>query len=153
MGPDHKEHNMYLKSLTVSLSILAIPVAIAASTHAAPVEAARPTYTTPAIQSFDQAAFDKAQRDEKPILVWVYAPWCPVCRQQAKTIERVIDNEAYQGMKIFRIDYDTQRALWSKFGATMQSTLIGFHGRKETGRVAHETDDLKISAVIRSTLM
>ena len=97
-------------------------------------------------------AFDAAQKAGKPILVWVHAPWCPVCRQQAKTIERVIAEPAYRDMQVFRIDYDTQKPLWQKFGATMQSTLIGFRGKRETGRIAHETNDAKVSAVIRGAL-
>lgn len=53
-------------------------------------------------------------------------------------------------MQVFRIDYDTQKPLWRRFGATQQSTLIAFRGRRETGRIAHETDEAKVSAVIRS---
>jgi thioredoxin 1 len=34
----------------------------------------------------------------------------------------------------------------------MQSTLIGFRGKRETGRIAHETNDAKVSAVIRGAL-
>jgi hypothetical protein len=34
----------------------------------------------------------------------------------------------------------------------MQSTLIGFHGRRETGRIAHDTDPAKVMAVLASTL-
>jgi thioredoxin 1 len=55
-------------------------------------------------------------------------------------------------LQVFRIDYDTQKPLWQKFGATMQSTLIGFRGKRETGRIAHETNDAKVSAVIRGAL-
>ena len=106
----------------------------------------------PAIRPFDQAAFSAAQKAGKPILVWVHAPWCPVCREQAKTIARVTAEPAYRNMQVFRIDYDTQKPLWQRFGATMQSTVIGFHGKRETGRIAHETDDAKVSAIIRSAI-
>ena len=106
----------------------------------------------PAVRPFDQAAFTAAQRAGRPILVWVHAPWCPVCREQAKTIARVTADPAYRNMQVFRIDYDTQKPLWQQFGATMQSTVIGFHGRRETGRIAHETDDAKVSAVIHSAI-
>ncbi|MFC0683488.1 thioredoxin family protein [Sphingobium sp. WW5] len=106
----------------------------------------------PAVRPFDQAAFDAAQKAGKPILVWVHAPWCPVCREQAKTIARVTAEPAYRDMQVFRIDYDTQKPLWQKFGATMQSTVIAFHGKRETARIAHETDDGKVSAVIHSAI-
>jgi thioredoxin 1 len=105
-----------------------------------------------AVRPFDQAAFDAAQKAGKPILVWVHAPWCPVCRKQEKTIARVTADPAYRDMQIFRIDYDTQKSLWAMFGATMQSTVIGFRGKRETARIAHETDDAKVTAVIHSAI-
>ena len=126
--------------------------ALAALTAAYPALIAPAMAATPVVQPFNQAAFDAAQRAGKPVLVWVHAPWCPVCRQQQKTIARVTAEPAFRDMKVFRIDYDTQKPLWQKFGATQQSTLIGFHGKRETGRIAHETDNAKVSAVIRGAI-
>lgn len=119
---------------------------------AAPVIIATPAYAAPTVQAFNQAAFDAAQKANRPILVWVHAPWRPVCRQQAKTIARVTAKPAFRDMQVFRIDYDKQKSLWQRFGATMQSTVIGFHGKRETERIAHETDDAKVSAIIRGAL-
>jgi thioredoxin 1 len=116
------------------------------------IVATAPAAATPAVQPFNQAAFDAAQKAGKPILVWVHAPWCPVCREQAKTITRLTAEPAYRDMQVFRIDYDTQKPLWQKFGAPMQSTVIAFHGKRETARIAHETDDGKVSAVIHSAI-
>ena len=105
-----------------------------------------------AIRAYDQIAFDQAQAANKPILVWVHAPWCPVCREQEKAIKQITADPAYRDLLVLRIDFDTQKPLWQKFGATMQSTLIGFHGKRETGRVAHESDVARIAPVLRSTL-
>jgi len=102
------------------LPIAAIAAVAAPVMTAAPVNAAAPT-----VQAFDQSAFDAAQKAGKPILVWVHAPWCPVCREQAKTIAKVTAQAPYAKMAVFRIDFDTQKPLWQKFGATMQSTIIG----------------------------
>lgn len=127
-------------------------VVFAALTAAGPVLIAPAAAATPIVQPFNQAAFDAAQKAGKPVLVWVHAPWCPVCRQQQKIIARVTAQPAFRDMQVFRIDYDTQKSFWRKFGATQQSTVIGFHGKRETGRIAHETDEAKVSAVIRSTI-
>ncbi|WHL20482.1 thioredoxin family protein [Stenotrophomonas acidaminiphila] len=105
-----------------------------------------------AIRAYDQMAFDQAQAANKPILVWVHAPWCPVCREQEKAIKEIAADPAYRDLVVLRIDFDTQKPLWQKFGATMQSTLIGFHGKRETGRVAHESDVARVAPVLRSTL-
>lgn len=105
-----------------------------------------------AIRAYDQIAFDQAQAANKPILVWVHAPWCPVCREQEKAIKEITADPAYRDLVVLRIDFDTQKPLWQKFGATMQSTLIGFHGKRDTGRVAHESDVARVAPVLRSTL-
>lgn len=105
-----------------------------------------------AIRAYDQMAFDQAQAANKPILVWVHAPWCPVCREQEKAIKQITADPAYRDLVVLRIDFDTQKPLWQKFGATMQSTLIGFHGKREAGRVAHESDVARVAPVLRSTL-
>lgn len=117
------------------------------------VAAAQAVVSAPKIQPFNQAAFNAAQTAGKPVLVWVHAPWCPVCREQAKTIALVTARRPYRNMQVFRIDYDTQKPIWQKFGATMQSTLIAFHGKRETARIAHDTDPAKLSAVIRTAII
>ena len=123
---------------------------LAAFAAGVPAIAAPASAAAAAVRPFDQAAFDAAQKAGKPIIVWVHAPWCPVCLKQEKTITRVTAEPAYRDLIVFKIDFDSQKALWQKFGATQQSTLIAFHGKKETSRIAHETDDAKISAVLRS---
>ena len=129
---------------------VAVPtlIAMTPAMAAAPVVAA-----APAVQPYNQAAFEAAQKAGKPILVWVHAPWCPVCREQAKTIARVTAAPAYRNMRIFRIDFDTQKPLWQRFGATMQSTLIAYHGKRETARIAHDTNEARVSAVIGSAVI
>ncbi len=102
--------------------------------------------------AFDQAVFEKAQADNKPILVFVHAPWCPVCKAQIKTIDQITADAAYKDLVILRIDYDTQPELWRRFGATMQSTLIAFHGAKERSRIAHIAEPAAVTDVLRQTL-
>lgn len=132
-----------LPATALALFAAGIPAIIAT----APADAA-----APAIQPFNQTAFDAAQKAGKPILVWVHAPWCPVCREQAKTIASLTAMPAYRDMQVFRIDYDTQKPMWQRFGATMQSTLVAFRGSRETARIAHDADQSKVSAVIRSAI-
>ncbi|QXQ06197.1 thioredoxin family protein [Sphingosinicellaceae bacterium] len=134
------------------LSSLIAAIAVAVAAVPAVVISAPAVAAAPAVQPYNQAAFDAAQKAGKPIIVWVHAPWCPVCREQAKTIARVTAQPAYKDMQVFRIDFDTQKPLWQKFGATMQSTVIAFHGKRETARISHDTDDAKISAVISSAI-
>lgn len=123
--------------------IAALPALIAAPVAAAPAAVARP---------FTQAAFDAAQKAGKPILIDVHAPWCPICAAQQKVIASVTTDPRYRDLVVFRVDYDTQKSVWKGFGAQKQSTLIGFRGARETGRLAYTADADKVRAVIAGTL-
>lgn len=102
---------------------------------------------------YDQTRFEQTQAQNKPILVFVHAPWCPVCKAQMKTIDEIVDNDtAYKDLIIYRIDYDTQPEIWRRFGATMQSTLIAFHGAKERSRIAHVSEPAAVTDVVRQAL-
>ncbi len=104
------------------------------------------------VRAYDPAAFEALQAQGKPVLIFVHAPWCPVCRAQSKTIDEALADPSNRDLTVMKIDFDTGKALWQRFGATQQSTIIGFHGRRETARLAHDTDPTKVRAVIASTL-
>ncbi|CAN5332346.1 hypothetical protein BH10PSE14_BH10PSE14_10140 [soil metagenome] len=120
---------------------LATPVVLVA---AVPAQAAE-------FADFDRAAFDAAQAQGRPILLDVHAWWCPVCGSQARTIKRIATPEAYPNLIVFRINYDKQKDVWRSFGVSKQATLIAFHGRRETGRIAYVTDKAKIAELVAST--
>lgn len=122
--------------------IAAALVAPAAIVALAPAEA------KVAHSPFNQAQFEAAQRAGKPILIDVFAPWCPVCAAQNRAIDKITADPKYKDLVIFRIDYDTQRAIWQRFGAQRQSTLIAFRGSRETGRVAYDTNEARIAALL-----
>ena len=120
-------------------------LAAAAIVMAAPASAGE-------IRIFDRAAFQALQAKNASTVVFVHASWCPICRAQEKTISALLSTPEYRGVTVFTIDYDTQKPLWTSFGAQKQSTLIGFHGRRETARLAYNADPGKVTAVVASTL-
>ncbi|MBX9796797.1 thioredoxin family protein [Sphingomonas sp.] len=126
--------------LLAAIAAIAAPIAIVAPAQAGTV------------RSYNAAEFNALQAQGKPVLIFVHAPWCPVCRAQTKTIDEVLQDPAYRDLTVMKIDFDTGKADWQRFGATQQSTLIGFHGRRETSRLAHDTDPAKVKAVLASTL-
>ena len=88
---------------------------------------------------FDQAAFEKAQKQGEPILVDIYASWCNVCQRQMIILDKLRATPKYASLVTFRINYDTQKDLMRKFNATVQSTLIVYRGETEVGRSVGET--------------
>jgi len=104
------------------------------------------------IRKFDRTAFQSLQARQSPTIIFVHASWCPICRAQEKTISKLIETPEYRNLTVLTIDYDTQKSLWLSFGAQKQSTLIGFHGRRETARLAYDADPGRVKAVLASTL-
>lgn len=101
---------------------------------------------------FDRAAFEAAQAAGRPILVDVYADWCPTCRAQAPAVAAAIGGAQYRQLVVFKLNFDKQKADWRQMGVQRQSTLIAFNGRRETGRVVGETDPAAIAQLIATTL-
>lgn len=105
-----------------------------------------------AMPAFDQAAFDKLQAEGKPILVDIYAPWCPTCRAQEPIIADLLKTPALKSITAFRVDFDQQKNLVGKFKASKQSTLIVFKGGKEVGRSTGDTDKDSIAALLKKAI-
>ncbi len=100
---------------------------------------------------FTNAAFAAAQKAGKPILIDVWASWCPTCKAQQPGIVAAQNLPANKGLVVMRINYDTQKAEMKPLNITRQSTLIAFKGSRETGRSIAATDPAKIAALVATT--
>jgi thiol-disulfide isomerase/thioredoxin len=121
---------------------LALPLLLMAAT----------TATAQPVRPFSFAALKAAQTAGKPILVDVFAPWCPTCRAQAPTIDALASNPETSRLVILRVDFDHQNAELAFLHVNKQSTLIAYKGGKEIGRALGITDPGQIDAFARSTL-
>jgi thiol-disulfide isomerase/thioredoxin len=99
---------------------------------------------------FTDKAFEDAQKADKPILIDVFATWCPICKAQAPVIQQLAAKPEYKDLTIFEVNFDTQKAVMKHFRVGTQSTLIAFKGAKETARSVGETSASGIEAVIKS---
>lgn len=101
---------------------------------------------------FSPAAFKAAQASGSPILVEIHADWCPTCKAQKPILERLTSNAKFKDLKVFRVDFDAQKADVKAFGAQMQSTLIVFKGAKEEGRSVGDTKEASIASLLDKSL-
>jgi thiol-disulfide isomerase/thioredoxin len=97
--------------------------------------------------AFTQAAFDAAQKAGKPILVHVWASWCPTCKAQAPTLSKIMTDPKFAHLTVYTVNFDTQKDVVKAFGVRMQSTLIAFHGHTEEGRSVGDTHPDSILAL------
>ncbi len=101
---------------------------------------------------FSLKAFEAAQAAGKPILIDVFAPWCPTCKAQAPILARLANDPRFKSMVRFKVDFDSQKDVLRRFNVRQQSTLIVFKGKQETGRSTGDTNAASIEALLAKTL-
>ncbi len=100
---------------------------------------------------YSQTAFEAAQRANEPILVWVHASWCPTCAKQAPILSKIEAEPGQRNLKVFKVDFDSQKDVVRALGVQMQSTLIAYHGTTEAARSTGQTDEAAIRSVVGKT--
>ncbi|MET3206516.1 MULTISPECIES: thioredoxin domain-containing protein [unclassified Arthrobacter] len=95
-----------------------------AAHQAAPLPARPPSAKSPqrSFTTYTPEAVSSASESEKVILFF-HATWCSTCKLLASDIEA---NAASipAGVKILKVDYDSETALKQKYGVTLQHTLV-----------------------------
>jgi thiol-disulfide isomerase/thioredoxin len=123
--------------------------------------------------TLDGKAFDGRSLAGKPALLWFWAPWCPVCLQQAPGVraaaERFGDRVGFVGVagldktdampefvRLAKIESITNLAdepgiVWKHFGITAQSTFVLVDAAGHiTGHGTLEADEIpdKVAALL-----
>lgn len=102
---------------------------------------------------FDQATFDALRAANKPVLVDVYADWCPTCKQQEPLISELIGTPEFKDYTVLRVNFDTQKDIRRTLRASYQSTLIVYRGKQEVARSTGDTNKDSIAASLRKGLI
>ena len=90
-------------------------------------------------EPFTQARFAPDHAAGKPIIVFIEASWCPTCAKERPIVADLLKEPAFRNLAVLDVDFVTQKAVVRELGADMQSSLIGFHGADERGRLAGAT--------------
>jgi thiol-disulfide isomerase/thioredoxin len=105
------------------------------------------------VSTFTEAEFAAAQAAGRPILVAIQAPWCPTCAAQRPILQQIEAEGDYSNLRVLLVDFDTQKDVVRQMHATMQSTLVVFHGDKEVARSVGDTNAKSIEATVRRSLV
>lgn len=101
---------------------------------------------------YTQEKLDALNKAGKPVLVFIYADWCPTCKAQDKVLGELLPMDEFKGIATLRVNFDAQKNVVRAFGARYQSTLIVFKNGKEVGRITAETDRERIADLLRKAL-
>ena len=101
---------------------------------------------------FDQATFESLQAANKPVLIDVYADWCPTCKQQAPIVSELLSTPEFKDFTVLKVNYDTQKDVRRALGVSQQSTFIVYRGKQERARSTGDTRKDSIAATLRKGL-
>jgi len=127
--------NFAIRLLIAAFSLLVTTMAFAAET-----------------KPFDQATFAALQAANKPVLIDVYADWCPTCKAQEPLISALIGSPEFKDYTLLRVNFDTQKDVRKTLRVANQSTLIVYRGKREVARSTGDTNKDSIAASLRKGL-
>jgi thioredoxin 1 len=110
------------------------------------------TNVSAAEQQFSAAQFTKAVSDGQPVVVWFHASWCPTCRAQQPSVDKLAKSDEMKSVTVFLADFDKEKALKKSLDVSQQSTFVVFRGGHEVARSTGETDEQAIRATWKKAL-
>lgn len=85
----------------------------------------------------------------EPAVLFFHAPWCPICRQADADITALFHKESFP-LSLYKIDYDSEKALRAKYGVTYQHTFVLITGLGEEVKVVQGPTIDKIRELLNS---
>ena len=80
---------------------------------------------------YSDKAFTDAQKAGIPVLIDVYAGWCPTCERQQVILKRYFDNHPDSPIKVLVIDYDKDKKWVTYYKAPRQATLMIYKNNEQ----------------------
>jgi thioredoxin 1 len=99
-------------------------------------------------EPFSQARLDALQAEGKPVLVDVFADWCPTCKRQSSILATLLAEDAFADFAALKLDWDGQRDHARALGAPRQSTLFVYRDGEQVGMSVAETNEERLRAFL-----
>ena len=85
-------------------------------------------------EDYRATAFERASQAREPVLVEIYASWCPVCLAQQEALNTLIAQGKLPELRAFRVDYERDKDFLAQHNVRSTGTMILFLDGQEAGR-------------------
>ena len=103
------------------------------------------------LRKFNEALFEKAQKEGKLTLLVFSKSDCPGCTTQVPTLLKVLKDSAFQGIEVFQIDFINQPDLNQRFNVRGWTHLLAFKSGREIKRSAGQKSPSQIRNFLKES--
>ncbi len=87
-------------------------------------------------EEYNPVRFDELQKRGEPLLVEIYAPWCPTCLLQHRAFEHLVDENKAPAIRAIRVDFDTNEEFRNRYNLHGTGILLLFKDGQMIAREA-----------------
>jgi len=105
----------------------------------------------PGWEEFNTARFEELMTRDEPVMIEIYAPWCPTCLLQHRALLTLQEEGRSPKIRAIRVDFDRDVAFREKHGFRHTGMIVVFENGRETHRASGLITADKIEAFIANS--
>lgn len=102
----------------------------------------------PGWEEYSTLRFEELLARGEPMLVEVYASWCPTCLLQHEALETLHNEGRGPKVRAIRVDFDRDRDFVERYNFRYTGTMVLYHQGREKAREAGLVTPDKIEAFL-----